>query len=52
MAPEMGESANIVAELGLPSLMATSTAQWQKIMGDLPVATDSADAILNALGNK
>lgn len=49
-AAEMVEAANMVAELGLPDDMARATAKWERLLGDLPVESDSVDEVLAALG--
>lgn len=49
-AAEMEEAANMVAELGLSGDMSRATAKWQRLMGELPVATDRVEDVLDALG--
>jgi len=40
----------MVNELGLPNHMADSTAQWQQMLGDLPLETDDIGEVLKAFG--
>lgn len=49
-AAEMRESANMVAELGLPNDMTTATARWEQLLGDLSLRTNDATQVLAALG--